>query len=413
MSRLTARVFEHFGKGVVITTVAALVVAVGAGIGVYYGFFHQDTYRVTADFGSPTPGLYPGNNVSILGVPTGKIVSVTPERTYVRVVMELPADVKLRADAHAVLMAPNPVSDRSVELYPPYVKGPVLAHGAVIPPKRTVVPLEIDSIFSSVDTLASSLGPSGANSHGALSSVLHAFARLIDGNGAAVHRAISTITAALPAFTRHPGQLRELITGLDNLTTKLAARNGTINQLYDDLSTATGQLADERQIMSSAIINLQSGLGQVSAFIQHNAKHIGTGVQNLNSILAAVMQDQRSLIKTFDVAPLGFQNFNRAISDTAPCLTPAGDGKPDNCTAIFGRVDLPSNAADFVRSYCGKNILMPAIPLLLSNVPGVGKSDALDTVCTAEVGLLVGHDQGPPNAPHTPDLDLTHYLASR
>ena len=168
MRRLVSRVFERFGKGVVIASVIALTVAVGAGVAAYYIFFHKDTYRITAEFGSATPGLYPGNSVSILGVPTGTVVSITPERSFVKVVMELPADVKIRADAHAVLMAPNPVSDRTVELYPPYLKGPVLPHDAVIPPKRTVVPLEIDAIFSSVDQLATTIGPRGANSKGAL-----------------------------------------------------------------------------------------------------------------------------------------------------------------------------------------------------------------------------------------------------
>lgn len=413
MTRLVARVCERFGKGVVLFSVVALVVAGAAAVTAYYVFFHEDTYEITAEFGSATPGLYPGNSVNILGVPTGTIESVTPKRSYVEVVITLPTDVKIRADAHAVLMAPNPVSDRTVELYPPYVKGPVLRPGAVIPPKRTAVPLEIDAIFSSVDQLSTTIGPSGANSDGALSSVLHAFARLVDGNGHAMHQAITTIADALPALTRHPNDLRNLVTGLDQLTTKLAARNDTINQLYGDVSTATGQFADEREILASAISNLQTGLGEVATFVKNNARHIGAGVQNLNVALAAVMQEQGSLIKTFDVAPLGFQNFNRAISDTAPCVTPAGDGRPNNCTAIYGRFNLPSNAADFVKTYCGKNVLQPAIPLLLSNVPAVGHSDALDTVCTAEVGLLVGHDQGPPNSPHTPDLDLTHYLGRR
>jgi phospholipid/cholesterol/gamma-HCH transport system substrate-binding protein len=407
MGRFWNAVVARFGRTALIGAAAALAVVVGASVTVYYVFFHQDTYRITARF-TATPGLYPGNRVDVLGVPRGTIVSITPKPHFVDVVLSLPTDLKVPATAKAVLMAPNPVSDRFVELTPAYTHGPVMAHDAVIDVPDTFVPLELDSIYSSVDNLSKSLGPGGANAHGELSQVLHAFAQLADGNGRDLHTAIQRIAAALPALTAHPDDLKNLITGLDQLTSTLASRDETINHLYDDLTTATEQLADERATISSAISNLQQGLAQVAQFLKANQSHIGGSVRNLNTTLAAVMAEQKALIQTFDTAPLGFQNFNRAIDPNAPCLTK--DGAPNNCDALWSRVDVTSDAADLVKAYCG-TVPDSLRPIILQNL-GLASATATHTDCGAEVGLLQNRT-GAPGTPKTPDLDLTHYLGSR
>jgi phospholipid/cholesterol/gamma-HCH transport system substrate-binding protein len=407
MSSGVRRLLARATRPVHIAAVVALVAACAAGFLVYYAFFHQDTYRITARF-TATPGLYPGNSVDILGVPTGTIVSITPKPRYVDVVLSLPTGVHVPASASAVLMAPNPVSDRFVELTPPYTRGPALEPGAVIDLNRSVVPLELDGIYASVDNLSKALGPGGANAHGDLSAVLHAFAQLANGNGRDLHATIEQIAAALPALTAHPDDLKSLITGLDQLTGRLAARDATLNSLYDDLNTATGQLADERQTISAAISNLQQGLTEVAAFLNANQGHVGASVKNLNSTIAAVMAEQRALIQTFDTAPLGFQNFNRAIDPRAPCLTK--DGAPNNCAALWSRIDFTSNAAAMVRAYCG-TVPDSLLPIVLHNL-GLANATATHTTCGAEVGLLQNRT-GPAGSPPTPDFDLTHYLGSR
>jgi phospholipid/cholesterol/gamma-HCH transport system substrate-binding protein len=395
------------GRTAPVAGVAGALILAGAAVAGYYVFAHKDTYRITARF-SATPGLYPGNTVDVLGVPTGRIDSITPTPHYVEVVMSLPAGVRVPAAARAVLMAPNPVSDRFVELTPPYTSGPALRPGAVIGLEHTVVPLELDSIYAGVDNLARALGPAGANAHGELNDVLHAFARLADGNGGDLHAVIERIAAALPALTAHPDDLKTLVTGLDRLTGRLAARDETINALYGDLATATGRLADERATIAAAISNLQQGVARVARFLAANRDHIGASVRNLDATLSAVLAEQKALIRTFDTAPLGFQNFNRAIDPRAPCLT--ADGAPNDCTALWTRIDVPADAARFVRTYCG-TVPDSLMPIVLKNL-GPVNATATHTSCGAQVGL-VQNRTGAPGAPTMPDLDLTHYLGSR
>jgi virulence factor Mce-like protein len=394
-------------KRLVFGVAAGLAVLLVGGFVIYEVFIQQDTYRITARF-TATPGLYPGNRVDVLGVPKGTVESLTPRPGYVEVVLSLPTDVKVPADAKAVLMAPNPVSDRFVELTPPYTGGPTLRDGAVIDVNDTVVPLELDSIYSSLDNLATSLGPAGANAHGDLSALLHALAGLANGNGRHLNRVINQVAAALPALTAHPADLARLIRGLDQLTSTLAARDSTINSLYGDLASATGQLADERSTISAAVSNLQRGLAEVASFLRTNKAHIGSSVHNLNTTIAAVVAEQKALIQTFDTAPLGFQNFNRAIDLAGPCLS--ADGAPNNCSALWARIDTPAGGADLVQAYCGK-VPDSLVPVVLWNL-ALAHATATHTACGAEVGLLQGRS-GAPGAPKLPDFDLTHYVGSR
>ena len=410
---MTAAVLQRIGglgrrnltiiAGVVVVVVAIAVVAVNLISG-------GPTYRITAQF-SGTPGLYSDNAVDILGVPTGKVVSVTPGKDYVTVVMSLPARVKIPAAAKAVIVAPNPVSDRFVELTPPYTSGPVLKPGSTITyaSGNTVVPLELDQIFSSVDQLSTTLGPAGANSGGELSDALHALATLANGNGAAIHGAITAIADALPALTANPDQLEQLIAGMDSISRSLASRNATINSLYGDIASVTQQFADERTTIAAAIANLQSALTEVAAFIKANQANLTTSVTNLATTVSAIMSEQRSLIQTFSTAALGFQNFNNTVKVDGPCLTKTA--QPNNCPVLWGRLDLPSDAAQVVNEYCGGNVAYSMLPIIAASA-GVSSATATDTSCGAQIGLLQGRT-GPPGSPKAPDLDLSHYLGSK
>jgi virulence factor Mce-like protein len=388
--------------------IAALVVVAVAGVVIVDLTGSGPSYRITAQF-KETPGLYSDNAVDILGVPTGHVVSVTATEGYVKVVLSLPKHVKIPVGAKAVIVAPNPVSDRFVQLSPPYKSGPALKPGATITLANTVVPLELDQIFTSVDQLSTALGPSGANQDGQLSDALHALATLANGNGSAVHDAISTIAAALPSLTAHPDELKQLIAGMDSITRNLASRSTTINSLYDDISSVTTQFADERTTIAAAIANLQQGLTQIAAFIKANQANLGTSVKNLATTVQAVMAEQNALIQTFSTAALGFQNFNNTVKLDGPCLTK--DAQPNNCPVLWGRLDLPVDAANIVNQYCGGNVAYSMLPIIAASV-GVGTANATQTSCGAQIGLLQGHT-GPPGSPKAPDLDLTHYLGTK
>ncbi len=104
--------------------VIVLALAIAALFSFAIGGSHQKT--LTADF-PRTVSLYEGSDVRVLGVPIGKVDSVTPSGTQVVVTMHYDADVKIPADAKAVIISPSIVGDRFVQLTPAYSGGQVLA----------------------------------------------------------------------------------------------------------------------------------------------------------------------------------------------------------------------------------------------------------------------------------------------
>ncbi len=66
---------------------------------------HRKSHTVVALFSSAV-GLYPGDDVRVVGVPVGKIESVEPRAQDVKVTMSVRDEVQVPADARAIGMFP-------------------------------------------------------------------------------------------------------------------------------------------------------------------------------------------------------------------------------------------------------------------------------------------------------------------
>src|SRR5271156_5880661 len=158
------------------------------------------TMTISARFAT-APGLFTGNAVDVLGMPVGTVTKITPGPKYVTVVMQVPASTPIPAGADALVMAPQVVNDRYIQLNPGYTGGTRMADDAVIPMARTAVPISVDGIVDSLDQLAQALGPNGANAHGALSGFVASSAHAFGGDGAALHSTLTSLGQALGALS--------------------------------------------------------------------------------------------------------------------------------------------------------------------------------------------------------------------
>src|SRR5919109_2228507 len=109
---------------------AVIVVLLGSGV---YVLAQPPSRIITAYFRSAA-AVFEDNSVRVLGVPVGSITEVVPEGTRVRVEMRIDdPDLRLPADAHAVVVSPSLVTGRYIQLAPTYSSGPELTDGGVIP----------------------------------------------------------------------------------------------------------------------------------------------------------------------------------------------------------------------------------------------------------------------------------------
>ena len=171
--------------------IAALAVVLVASI--YLVWPGRAGHKVIGYFTSAV-GLYPGDGVRIVGVPVGSIESIEPQPQAVKVTMSVKDGVKVPADADAVIMEPNIVSARFIQLAPAYSSGPVMADGATIGLDRTAAPVEWDEVKSELTKLSSSLGPQAGSMQGPLSEFINQAADTFDGNGESFRQALRELS---------------------------------------------------------------------------------------------------------------------------------------------------------------------------------------------------------------------------
>jgi len=284
--------------------ILALVVA--AGFTMFRG--GDDFKTLTAHF-PRTISIYEGSQVKVLGVGIGNVDKVTPSGTDVVVEMHYDPDVKLPADAKAVIVAPSIVGDRYVQITPVYEKGPQLADGATLQTEDTSVPLELDQIYSSLDDLNVALGPNGANKDGALSDLLDVTAQNFGGQGAQFHQTIEDFSALSQTLDDNKDELFGSARELEGFISTLATNDKTVRQFNQSLSSVSDLLSGEKEELAAALHNLSVGLGDVATFVRENRDILGKNIEHINRVAKVLVKQRAALDETLTDAPVALNNL--------------------------------------------------------------------------------------------------------
>ena len=183
--------------------------------------------RFTAHFDNAI-GLYVGNEVAILGMPVGKVTSIEPRGPYVEVGIELQPGTRVPADVTAVTVGTSILTDRHIELTPPYDGGPLLADGAVLGPDSTRTPIEFDRVLKMVDKLGSAMSGDG-HGGGPLADLLASTSAITSTSGEQIKSALTALSEALRTGDDGGGatetHIRTIITNLARSPTRPPATN--------------------------------------------------------------------------------------------------------------------------------------------------------------------------------------------
>ncbi|MEE1927048.1 MCE family protein [Streptomyces sp. TRM 70351] len=291
------------------TATAVLVTATAVAV----TWLTDDSMRVTAYF-ARTVGVYEGADLRILGVTAGRVEDITPEGTRVRVTLAVDEGVEVPAAARAVVVAPSVVSGRFIQLTPPYTEGPLLAEGDVIPVERTLTPMEIDELLSTLTTLSDALGPDGVNEDGALTGLLEAGAENLKGNGKSMGDTIARLGAASRVLDGSSEDVVSTIKNLQKFTAMLKKNDGQVREATRQLGDVAGFLAEDKEDLGSALRELSTALGDVRGFISGHRVQIGENVERLTSLTRTLVEQRRNLADALDTAPLAAGNAVRAYN---------------------------------------------------------------------------------------------------
>jgi phospholipid/cholesterol/gamma-HCH transport system substrate-binding protein len=294
-----------------------LALVVAAGLSMFLG--GDDSKRLTAHF-PRTVSVYEGSAVKVLGVQVGAVDKVTPSGTDVVVQMHYSSDLKVPADAKAVIVSPSIVGDRYIQLTPVYESGPKLADGAVLQTQDTAVPLELDQIYSSIDQLDVALGPTGANKNGALSDLLATTAKNFGGEGAQFHQTIKNFSTLSQTLDDNKDALFGSARELEGFINTLATNDTTVRQFNQSLSSVSDMLSGEKEELAAALHNLSIGLGDVATFVRDNKDILSKNIEHINRVAKVLVKQRAALDETLRDAPLALNNLTLTYNPQAGTL---------------------------------------------------------------------------------------------
>lgn len=258
-----------------------------------------DGYRISALF-TKAIGLFEESDVRVLGVSVGKVIDVSPEGTQVRVVMQISPDVKIPANATATIIPISLISDRYIQLSPPYTSGPHLKPGAVLDTSRTRIPAELDDVLGSLEKLFRALEAGREGDPGALADAIDNLAAALKGTGADLDQTLGSTGQITRVINENSEQLDSLVIGLSRVLTALAERRDEIASLNRDLSTALGAVAEEQSSLAGTLTGLALLTEQIGSLIVAHRSDLEADITTLSKTTSAAVRQQESLIRNND-----------------------------------------------------------------------------------------------------------------
>ncbi|WP_182349364.1 MCE family protein [Tomitella gaofuii] len=288
-----------------------LVLLAVAGTAVWFVFFRAEPTRITAYF-DRTVGIYAGSKVMVLGVEVGKVDSVDPEGSDVKVVMTVDGDVDIPAGVTAVQVTPSVVPDRYVQLAPAYSGGPKLPQNATLDRDHTRTPVEIDEMYKSIQEVSEALGPHGANKNGALTDFVNSAAANLDGNGDSINETIAKLSDAARTLSDSRGDIFATVRNLQTFASTLAEHDAQVRKFNSQMAQFNDFLDGERGDMAESIKQLSYALGDVARFVHDNKDLLESNIKGLASVTQTVASHRDGLKESLALMPLAIANFINA-----------------------------------------------------------------------------------------------------
>jgi phospholipid/cholesterol/gamma-HCH transport system substrate-binding protein len=302
----------HLGDFVAILVLVVLSIAVAGYVlsheGLRFPFIQSSPVTYHAEFSTAqavTPGQ--GQTVRVSGVQVGTIGGVTLHNGIADVTLDVEPKYAglIRKDATALLRPKTGLKDMFVELNPG--SGPVAPHGWTIPISNTAPDINLDEVWSSLDSdtrqyldlLVNGAGVGLQNRGGELAQVLERFEP--------THRDLARVSQAVAV---RGADLRQLVNSLQRLNTALGAKQSQIVSLVNASSHVFSALASEDSNISRAVADLPGTLRQTTATlaqVQAFAAQLGPAATNLlpaareipaaNAALSALAQPSAPIVQ--------------------------------------------------------------------------------------------------------------------
>jgi phospholipid/cholesterol/gamma-HCH transport system substrate-binding protein len=293
-------------RGLRYATVIALIAVLVGGV---YVLSSQGNNRSIVGYFTSAVGLYPGDQVRILGVPVGSIDTIEPRPSDVKITMSVSKDVKIPKDAKAVIISPNLVSARFIQLTPSYTGGVALPDGGSIDLSRTAVPVEWDEVKAALTQLAVQLGPTTGSMQGPLGAAINQAADTLDGKGESFHNALRELSQVAGRLGDSRSDIFGTVKNLQVLVNALSASNEQIVQFAGNVASVSQVLADSSRHLDNTLGTLNNALSDIRGFLHENNSTLIDTVNKLNDFAQTLSDQSENIEQVLHVAGPGIANF--------------------------------------------------------------------------------------------------------
>ncbi|MCT7657766.1 MCE family protein [Mycobacterium deserti] len=286
----------------------AVLLVVTLAVGVYLIWPSRGGHKIVGYFTSAV-GLYPGDEVRVVGVPVGEIDSIEPRASDVKITMTVKDGVRVPADAQALVIAPNLVAARFIQLTPAYTGGDAMSDGAEIGLDRTAVPVEWDEVKEQLTQLSEQLGPQPGSMQGPLSNFVNQAADTFDGNGDSFRQALRELSQTAGRLGDSSGDLFGTIRNLQVLVNALSNSNEQIVQFSNHVASVSQVLADSSADLDNTLGTLNQALTDVKGFLGESNEALIGQVNRLTDFTSLLTERSEDIEQILHITPNGLSNF--------------------------------------------------------------------------------------------------------
>ena len=349
----------------------AALLLVTLAVGVYQVWPSRTGPKLTAYF-SNAVGIYPGDEVRIVGVPVGRIDSIEPRPSDVKIEMTLDRGIKVPADAKALIISPNLVAARFIQLTPAYTEGDEMAAGASIGLDRTGVPVEWDEVKEQLTQLSSQLGPQANSVQGPIAAFVNQAATTFDGNGDSFRNALRELSQTAGRLGDSRTDLFGTVKNLQILVDALSNSNEQIVQFTNHVASVSQVLADSASGLDQTLGTLNQALGDVRGFLNENNDALIAQVSKLGEFTQILTDHSDDIEQILHVTPNGLANFyniyNPAQGTVGGLLTLPNFANPVQFLC-GGNFDTGTSPDNYKRAEICRQRMAPVLRRITMNYP--------------------------------------------
>ena len=291
-----------------VAAVVLVALAVG-GVLVAHGLSDRISRTMVTAYFESANGVYPGDQVQILGFPVGKIETIEPQPERAKVTFWVNSKYRIPADASAAIISPSLVTARAVQLTPVYTSGPTMESGAVIPENRTAVPVEFDDLREQLQKLTSALQPTEPGEVSTLGAFINTSAENLRGQGTDIRKTVIELSQALSILGDQSKNVFGSVKNLSILVSALSDSTDLMRQLNQNLAAVSEVLADDPDEIAYALRDLNTAVTDVRRFVGDNRERVGIASDRLAEIAQALGDSSDDLKQALHVFPTTLANY--------------------------------------------------------------------------------------------------------